>query len=177
MTRKTVHFKLPPKSPAPGPSDPRAPGQTESPIVFGLGLRVPSEAQERAIADNDIIPHAESQLHPGRPKLANAGFKADAAAMTDCGLVLMRGLQDTTGAWLTLTWSGFRRSIDGMDRLLRCRTPEELLALQGDLIRSHLEHALAGMGSIAQMTSRTARDAARTVASAAERTIDRPSAA
>jgi hypothetical protein len=63
----------------------------------------------------------------------------------------------------------FERSLDHMDELARCRTPQELAAVQSDAVRRQLEAMIQSTHRIAEISLQTAGEASRQVSETAER--------
>jgi hypothetical protein len=89
------------------------------------------------------------------------------------GTALARGVQDASGECLDMVQVRVQTNLDGMNALVRCRTLPELLAAQGSLFRSNMELTLANSRRLAELSTRFAGNATRTVAAQAERTTNR----
>jgi hypothetical protein len=63
----------------------------------------------------------------------------------------------------------FERSLDHMDELARCRTPQELAAVQSDAVRRQLEAMIQSTHRIAEISLQTAGEASRQVSETVER--------
>ena len=61
------------------------------------------------------------------------------------------------------------RSLDHIDTLIGCRTPQDLAAAQSDALRDHLEGVITGAHRIAEISLQTANEASRKVTENVER--------
>ena len=92
------------------------------------------------------------------------------------GTVLVRGMQEASEEYLEMVQERMRTNLDGVNALVGCRTLPELLAAQGELVRSHLELTLANSRRIADLSTRLAGSAAtatQVVTTASERSVSR----
>jgi hypothetical protein len=60
-------------------------------------------------------------------------------AIMKCGTVLARATQDLSGELLDETRDRIRKNIEGMNSLLRARTPQDAFAIQSGLVRENME--------------------------------------
>ena len=87
----------------------------------------------------------------------------DAEALMQCGTVLARGAQELSREWLSFVQEQSRRNLAGFNAMLRSRTPQDLVAAQGDLVRRSLEDLLSRSVRISERSAEIATEAARTV--------------
>lgn len=85
-------------------------------------------------------------------------------AVADCSTYLAQGVQDISKEWMTLAQSRLQKNMEGFSALLRCRTPQDFFAAQGQLIRDNLEEAVNNSRRIAEMSVQVAGDAAEKMA-------------
>lgn len=94
----------------------------------------------------------------------------------DCGTVIAHGLQDISREWLGQAQERLQKNLDGVNALLRARSPQDAIAVQSDLARDNLEALLQqsrrvserivavadeAMGKINAQARETARQAQR----------------
>jgi hypothetical protein len=82
--------------------------------------------------------------------------------------VLAEVTQGITREWVNFTRERMEQNFERFDRLLRCRTPQELTALQSELMRDNLESFLQCARRIAQKAMQMADEETRRVAAAEE---------
>jgi hypothetical protein len=85
------------------------------------------------------------------------------------GTALTRGMQEASGAYLTMVQERMRTNLDGVNALVSCRTFPELLRAQSSLFRSNMELTLANSRRLAELTTRFTGSATRTGAAQTER--------
>lgn len=139
MTRKTIHFKLPDQARVRELRQPRA-GADE---WVGEAAFARSDARVWAL-------HAEgSRAGEHQPPGAD---------------VLGRALQDFSREWARLARETVERNVADAERLLRCRTPQDVLAWHARRASETLEQALLATTRVAQLSARIAGEAAQIVA-------------
>jgi phasin family protein len=73
---------------------------------------------------------------------------------------ISKGMNDVSRECLELARHQIESSLNRMSELWRCRTPQDLAAVQTDLVRETLERALESSRRIADMSVKAADDAA-----------------
>jgi hypothetical protein len=91
------------------------------------------------------------------------------AAIVQSSSVLTHGLRAISTEWFELTRKRIERSLDHIDTLMRCRTPQDLAAAQSDALRDHLEGVIKGTHRMAEISVQTADEASRKVTENVER--------
>ena len=84
-------------------------------------------------------------------------------AITECGTVLARGFQNISREWVTGAQDRFRKNLDGLGQLARCRTPQDFLAVQSNLVRDFLEGMLSTSQRVSEISAGIAREATHTI--------------
>jgi hypothetical protein len=84
--------------------------------------------------------------------------------------VLANGFGDLSREWLSLGQEQTRRNLDGLNNLLRSRSPRDLVAAQSDLTRQSLEDLLNRSARIADISVKMAGEAVQRLTSQAEET-------
>jgi hypothetical protein len=91
--------------------------------------------------------------------------------------VLLNEAQDATWEWLGLSQKRLLKNLDGMNALMKCRTVQDLVAVQSSLIRDNLEQTIESSRRIAERTLQVTETAAQTLTTQASRIIARSSSA
>jgi hypothetical protein len=90
-------------------------------------------------------------------------------AIVQSTAVMSNGMRAVWTESFELMRRQFERSLDHMDELARCRTPQELAAVQSDAVRRQLEAMIQSTHRIAEISLQTAGEASRQVSETAER--------
>lgn len=75
--------------------------------------------------------------------------------------VLAKGAQDASRAWFELTQRAMRTNLDALGQLAACRTVQEVVTVQSNLLRENLQQAIESGEVIARVSSDTVREATR----------------
>jgi hypothetical protein len=102
----------------------------------------------------------------GLTEEASQNLRAAAQAST----ALARGLQDISREAFELSQRRWQRNLDSLNALARCRSLQDLVAVQSSLIRDNLEQTLENSRRMAELTLQMADEASRTVTAQAEKT-------
>ena len=94
-------------------------------------------------------------------------------AVAECSTVLARGAQDISREWLDWAQHRFQQQLEGLNALLRCRTPQDFVALQSDQVRQNLELLIESTRRIAERSVQLAEEAGEKIAVQAEETAGR----
>ena len=114
---------------------------------------------------------ARSADHVGRV-LGIGGDEAEKAAdqvsgnigaVAQSASVAARGARAISREWVDLVRHSTERSLDHAGVMMRCRSPQELVTVQTDLLRDNVEALMDGTRRIAEIALRTADDASRHV--------------
>jgi phasin family protein len=84
-------------------------------------------------------------------------------AITQTGSILARGLQEVSQAWFGLAQDRITKNVDALNRLAGCRSMQDLVAAQSDLVRDNLQQAIDTSRHVAEVSLRVADEAARTI--------------
>ena len=85
-------------------------------------------------------------------------------AVTQASTAMTRGLQDLSREFITLAQEGIQRNVDALGAISRCRSFQELVALQSELMRDNLQHTLESTRRVAEVSTRIASEATQTIA-------------
>jgi hypothetical protein len=81
--------------------------------------------------------------------------------MIQTGNKLAEGYQSIMREWAEYTRNAMQCNIDGMNRIMRARTPQDLMAAQSELLNAEVRVMLDTGVKISEATLRVARDAAQ----------------
>lgn len=85
-------------------------------------------------------------------------------AVTQASTAMTRGLQDLSREFITLAQEGIQRNVDALGAISRCRSFQEFVALQSELMRDNLQHTLESTRRVAEVSTRIASEATQTIA-------------
>lgn len=93
--------------------------------------------------------------------------------MTHAGSILARGAQEVSHEVFGLIEERIRTNIDAVNRLAGARSVPDLVAVQSDLVRDGLRQAIETGRRVAEMSLRTADEAARAIQAGVQASADR----
>ena len=96
-------------------------------------------------ASQDVTRHAQQNLD----------------VLMQAGGVLAGGFQSILREWTDYAQSALQGNIDGVNRLMRARTLQDLASAQSDLLVSEIQLLLDSSIKISEVTAHLARDAAQ----------------
>lgn len=94
---------------------------------------------------------------------ASRGFQE----MAESATVLAHGMQGISREWLGSSQKMLQKTADNLDRLTKCRNAPEMLAVQTDIFRDHLEEFVQCSRRVAELFVQTAEQATRKASEAA----------
>ncbi|MFY9758851.1 MAG: phasin family protein [Xanthobacteraceae bacterium] len=80
-------------------------------------------------------------------------------AVIESTTIIAGGLQNVSGEWMRFAQSRFEDNLDRFDELMDCRTVQDCLALQTEIVRDHFEALLQSMRRASELSTRVADDA------------------
>ena len=84
-------------------------------------------------------------------------------AVSQASSVLMKGAQEVSHEVLGLVQDRMTKNIDGLSRLAGVRSVQDFVAVQSDLVRDNLQQVIDTNKRIAELSVRTADEAARAI--------------
>jgi phasin family protein len=84
-------------------------------------------------------------------------------AVSQASSVLMKGAQEVSHEVLGLVQARVQKNIDGLGRLAGCRSVQDFVATQSDLMRDGLQQVIDTNKRIAELSVRVAEEAARSI--------------
>jgi hypothetical protein len=94
----------------------------------------------------------EARGETGNEETASASGKAT----MDAGSEVAAGLQDIAQAWVDYAQQMMGRTTAATESLLKCRSFNDMLAIQAELMRGHLQAFLDQSSKLAEITNRMA---------------------
>jgi hypothetical protein len=85
------------------------------------------------------------------------------AVMIQTGTRLADGFQAIMREWADYTRNAMQCNIDGMNSIMRARTPQDLMAAQRDLLNAEVRIMLTSGVRISEATIRVAKDAVQSI--------------
>jgi len=79
-------------------------------------------------------------------------------------MALTRGLQELSRELVTTVQEQIQRNLYVLRDLLRCRSVQEFVSVQSELLRDNVQHTFEGTRRLAEVSTRIAEEARRTVA-------------
>jgi len=83
--------------------------------------------------------------------------------MMQCGGVIAEGWQALVREWLSASQDVMKKSLDGFDTLTRCRTVDDLLSCQTEMVRDRLETLQSSSKRISEVSTQIASDTAKRI--------------
>jgi hypothetical protein len=130
-----------------------AAGVVQEAAVVGLdGVRRMADQFTRALGlagqDSEVVTRQASE---------NLG------ALAETGTVLARGMQDVSREWLTLSQQGLQKNIEGLTQLVRCRSMQDFVAVQSELMRNNWHFMIDVSRQIAERSIEVANEATQKI--------------
>jgi phasin family protein len=82
-------------------------------------------------------------------------------SIVQSGTILAGGIQNISREWLAFMQKRMQQNLRRVDALASSRTPQELLAVQSELVRDHLEDFVQSARRVAELSVQMAEEAAR----------------
>ena len=96
------------------------------------------------------------------PDLADQSAR-NVQAVSQASTALAKGAQDASRAWFDLTQRAVRTNLEAMGQFASCRSMQELITLQSNLVRDNLQQAIESGEAIARASSDAIREATRAI--------------
>lgn len=77
--------------------------------------------------------------------------------------VLAQGAQEISREWFSLAQDQFRRNMDALTALVGCRSMQDIVVVQSDLVRDNLQHVINNSRRLSELSGRVAHEATRTI--------------
>ena len=87
-------------------------------------------------------------------------------ALVDSATIAAAGLQNVAGEWMRFTQSRLENNLDHLDDFMDCRTMQDCLALQTEIVRDNVEALLHSVRRAADLSTQVADEAMRKIGKA-----------
>jgi hypothetical protein len=88
--------------------------------------------------------------------------------MMQTGIKLAGGYQSIMREWADYTRNAVQCHIDGLNSIMRARSPQDFMAAQSNLLNAEVHLMLSSQARIAEATARVAKDAAQSIGDQAQ---------
>jgi phasin family protein len=127
------------------------------------GFNAVNEAAQRT---TDQFLHAFSFSGPRSEEVARASSH-NVEVVSRAGSILARGFQEASREWIGLAQDRLTKNLEAFNRLAGCRSMQDVVALQSDLIRDNLRQVIDTGRRVAEVSLKAADEAARIIESQA----------
>jgi phasin family protein len=90
-------------------------------------------------------------------------------AISQASRIMANGAQEISRELFGLTQDRFARDLDGLNRLANCRSVQDIVAVQSDIVGDRLGQAVESSRRMAEVSARVANEAARIIQAHADR--------
>ncbi|MCB8819412.1 phasin family protein [Microvirga rosea] len=145
---------------------------------FQTTARTMQEALERSFnVFSELTRRSAGQATPGLSLIDGdaLGLTEEASqnlrAAAQAGTTLAHRFQDISREAFELSQRRLQRNLDGLDALARCRSLQDLVAVQSGLVRDNLEQTVENSRRMAELTIQMADEATRTMTVQPDKTV------
>ena len=130
-----------------------------------------NDAQDATVVGLDSLRRATDQFTrafslSGQENKALVGQASEnLGALLETSAVLTRGMQDMSHEWLRLSQHGLQKNIEGLTQLARCRSMQDLMAVQSELLRNNWHYMIDVSRQIAERSVKVSDEATQKISS------------
>jgi phasin family protein len=121
-----------------------------------------NSASENTRRFTDQVTQAYGITGEGREELTRQGAQS-LEMMTQASTMLTRGVQDLSREWFSLTQERLQKNVEDFSVLARCQSIPDFMAAQSNIMQHNLEQTIEGTRRIAEVATRVADEAGRTL--------------
>jgi phasin family protein len=92
-------------------------------------------------------------------------------AVAQASTILTKGVQEISREWFDFLQQRLVQNADAMNKLAGCRSLQDLVTVQSEMVRDRLGHAVEGGRRITEVSMRMADEAGRVITSQADRKV------
>src|SRR4051794_12080553 len=129
-----------------------------------------NDDQREIVRDNAAQSYKRITDSPQAEKLARSSSQ-NIEAVAQASTILTKGAQEISREWFDLLQQRLVKNIDATNRLAGCRSLQDLVTIQSDIVRDLLGHTVEGGRRIAEVSMRMADEADRVITSQADRNV------
>jgi hypothetical protein len=137
--------------------------------IVQSGLNVATQAAERSVEQFTWFFGLSGERTEETAQQSSRNIKA----IAECNAVLAQGFQNISREWASLAQEQLRKNLDAFNALLRCRSLQDVVAVQSGLIRDSLELTVTNGRQIAELSVEVASEAAERIRAEAEESAKR----
>lgn len=118
-------------------------------------------AQQLTARSADQMARAFGLSGDGAAQRAAEQSSRNVEAIVSSSTMIAQTMQDMSREWLDFSRQRMEQNLKQVNSMLSCRTPQDLIAAQSDLVRANFESFLQSSRKMAEMSMRMAEESGR----------------